>query len=100
MPTYAKERDGCWHEVVAHLAGHWVADCGMTGQPYAGQPSSIVELDSPPSPLHCATPRCGRAWTHMVDPPALKCSLMRGHGGAHHYAVSTATIPNRQTEDG
>jgi hypothetical protein len=51
---YAKERDGCWHAVTDQGPdGQWTAVCGLPGQPYTGQPSSITRLAGEPSPLHC-----------------------------------------------
>ena len=54
---YALERGGCWHAVAkSDEAGRWVAVCGVIGQPYARQPSSITYLTGPPSPLCCEHP--------------------------------------------
>jgi hypothetical protein len=53
LPLYAKEYGGCWHEVACADGPRWTAECGLQGQPYDGQHSSLTRLAIPPSPLHC-----------------------------------------------
>jgi hypothetical protein len=58
MTSYALERGGCWHEVTERDGDRWTAACGVTGEPYRGEPGSVTVLAVPPSPLHCRSTMC------------------------------------------